>query len=54
MLVPQMLLRCKGGNDLFEESIAAERIPKRVQLQFTIGNATWKAAGDRKRFVERD
>src|SRR5439155_26516713 len=41
---PQMLLRCEGGDDLFEARVAAQWIPKRHQFQLTISDWAWRRA----------
>ena len=36
-VLPQMLLRCQGGDDVFEARFSAQRIPSGEQFQFAIG-----------------
>ena len=45
------LLWCQGGDDLFEARIAAQRVPKRQQLQFAIAELTRKLDGDGELFA---
>src|SRR5262245_55068856 len=44
---PRMLPGCERCDDFFEARVPAQRIPPRQQLEFTIADAAWKAAGTR-------
>ena len=50
-ICPYMLLGRERGDYFFEALVAAQRIPKRQQLQFPVVNAAWKAAGAGKLFA---
>jgi hypothetical protein len=43
-----MLLGCEESDDSFEARVAAQRIPKREQLQFAISDRTREANGGAK------
>src|SRR5206468_811103 len=43
-------LRREGGDDFFEAEIAPQRIPKREQLQISIGQRPWNVSSRGKLF----
>ena len=46
-----VLLRRQGGDNLFEARVAAQRVPPRQELQFTIAKDAWRSHSNKKLFA---